>query len=309
MKRRILYVIYVVIAGCFCYITYRYFQFDMSLNYLRRILDQPIWLIGMIICYLFSFMLKAAAWKWYVSRQIPFSLCLYALFYSLFVNHLLPVKAGDALRIGILAKKQQIRMDEAVHSVLVMRILDLSVLAFVSIVGALIFGILLSLQIFVIILCSVVAITIFIFIAVRKTSHPFWRHHLQLLQTALQGYKGWGILALVTLSWFLETSVLWGIAYSTGTLLHVGEAFWVNSLTIAGQVFHFTPGAIGTYESTMSFLLMSRGLTGETAYHIALMSHGFKFVFSYAVGFLALAVMPLGIKEWIVMLKKKGIKS
>jgi len=96
---------------------------------LLTLLHHPFTLAGMALLYGMAFCLRAFAWKWYVNKDVAFSVFLYAQFYSLFINHVLPVKAGDAVRIGLLAKEKDVQWDESLHSVVVMRSLDLLVLA------------------------------------------------------------------------------------------------------------------------------------------------------------------------------------
>ena len=58
------------------------------------------------------------------------------------------------------------------------------------------------------------------------------------------------------MSWICEAFVIYEIANSLTFL----QAVWVNSVTIAGQVFQLTPGGLGTYETVMTFALRALGV-------------------------------------------------
>jgi hypothetical protein len=117
---------------------------------------------------------------------------------------------------------------------------------------------------------------------------------------AFNGPQGFKIVVFVILSWLLEAVVLLGVSATSGLGLSGLEAIWVNSVTIAGQVFHFTPGGIGNYESIMSFSLVGLGFSWQQAYTVALISHGYKFVFAYLVGIYVVLRHPL---HWDDLLK------
>jgi uncharacterized membrane protein YbhN (UPF0104 family) len=109
------------------------------------------------------------------------------------------------------------------------------------------------------------------------------------------------IILLTAGSWVLEAFVLFGIART----LPFMQAIWINSITIAGQVFQLTPGGIGTYETVMTFALTAIGVPTADAYEWALLSHGFKFLFSYGAGMIVLLVYPIQLASFLRQ-KQKG---
>ena len=131
---------------------------------------------------------------------------------------------------------------------------------------------------------------------------PFVVKHSAYFQLKMLSGKGLVILSLITLSWVLEAGVIFAVVQMIGLQLGSISLVWANSMTIAGQIFHITPGGIGTYESTMSGSLALLGVDGKDAYRAALLSHTFKFLFAYTLGGYSLLRMPLHwreMKAWI----------
>jgi uncharacterized membrane protein YbhN (UPF0104 family) len=131
---------------------------------------------------------------------------------------------------------------------------------------------------------------------------PFIAKHSAYFHLKMLSRKGVIIIGLIALSWVLETGVIFAVVHIIGIQLGTISLVWANSMTIAGQIFHITPGGIGTYESTMSGSLVLLGVDGKDAYRAALVSHTFKFLFAYTLGVYSLMRMPLHwreMKTWI----------
>jgi uncharacterized membrane protein YbhN (UPF0104 family) len=290
----------------FIWISFRFFDLDYTIEKSTLLFSQPLWLLAMTIGYTCAFLCRAWAWKWYVSKQVPLLTYLHALFYSLFVNHLLPIKAGDVIRVGVLMKEKEISWDESLHSVIVMRSLDLLVLGLLAGLGSLLVGFSISWNYSIILLLLTGMAGALAFIWIRRRNLSFFSKHLSIMKLAFSTRKGIWIGALILLSWLLEAVVVLGVSHAINVPISVWQSIWVNSMTIAGQVFHFTPGGIGSYESVMSFSLAGVGISWSDAYIIAIMSHGFKFIFSYIVGVYVLIKAPVRLGEVRQWISKKG---
>ena len=94
----------------------------------------------------------------------------------------------------------------------------------------------------------------------------------------------------------------------------LGELFPASSdkkrfAYVAAQVFQFAPGGLATYESIMSFALVQIEMDWKNAYHIALITHAFKFIFSYMAGAAAFILHPISFKNLKRWTAKKGEQS
>ncbi|HZG77488.1 MAG TPA: hypothetical protein VEZ72_16670, partial [Paenibacillus sp.] len=119
-------------------------------------------------------------------------------------------------------------------------------------------------------------------------------------RAALRGARGATIAALVLASWALEAAVVLGVAAAVAGPQAIAplEALWANAFTIAGGPAYVGPGGIGGYESAMSYALARAGLAPDDALAVALLSHGYKFAFSYAAGTLTMLLLPIRLPEW-----------
>ncbi|NME97760.1 lysylphosphatidylglycerol synthase transmembrane domain-containing protein [Aneurinibacillus aneurinilyticus] len=308
MKKIGIWAIRTLLLGTFLVLTVYVFDWRLMLEQGNTLLMHPGWLVWMSGMYLGAFALRAWAWRVYLQRRVSYMNCLYGLFYSLFLNHILPIKAGDAVRIGYIAKRDAIAWGEAAHSVVVLRLLDMLVLGGMTAAGILALGLSLSTLFFWLVLAGVAIAGSFIYIVLRTKKHSFWKKHLYLLRNGFAGLDGILVVSATLASWLLEAWIVVGVLRTLRMDLPFLSGVWVNSMTIAGQVFHFTPGGIGTYESVMSFSLATLGIDWRQAYLISLLSHGFKFAFSYVIGIWTLAFAPLSFREirsWIQGKNKK----
>lgn len=288
-----------------CWLLIRFLRQEEGWGGLMPFFTSPGWIMPVAVLYTASFLLKAWAWRVYTSGALSWSLSVQGLYASLFVNHVLPVKAGDLVRAGLAAREPRLGWDGALHSVGALRSLDLLTLGTLAAAGTLLYGVsgaaegyLRLLAAVAIAVCAAAAVLL---LGRRTAVGGFVGKHLTMVRSILAGRRGAGVLVLTAASWILEGSVLYSAARVMGVELSITAAVWVTAMTVAGQVFHFTPGGIGTYESFMTGSLAAVGVPLETAFAVAVATHGFKFIYSYAAGGLLLwraAVTWRQMKEW-----------
>ncbi|MGP3559580.1 lysylphosphatidylglycerol synthase transmembrane domain-containing protein [Geobacillus sp. BK01] len=276
----------VALLFIFAWLTYRYFDSRLLLRQLAELVRHPADLAGAAFVYGVSFWLRAWAWKQYVGKPIAFSVYWRAVLLSLFINHLVPVKIGDAARVAVLARQPGVSVGEAVESVAVMRLLDMAVLG-----GFAAFGMYMYMhQIPGIPLLAALAAAGFVLVLIvfRRPLRidRLWRRW----RTVFHSWRGMLIVAAVAASWLCEASVIGAIARTVGMPLSFWQAVWVNSATVSGQIAQVAPGGVGTYEAVMAFALTVLGVPWGMAYAAAVLTHAFKFLFSYAAGAVVLAL-------------------
>ncbi|MBO8171440.1 MAG: flippase-like domain-containing protein [Bacillaceae bacterium] len=284
----------------FVYLSVQYFDWYILREQSRRLLADPLWLAVMALVYTTAFYLRALAWRLYAGwDRLSLSTALYGVFHSMFWNHLLPVKMGDLIRAFVTVERREMRWETAIHTVVVMRIVDILVLAMLAGFGVLFYsGTILQEVSWVggaVPVLFILLVTLLIY-GMRKKWFHIMQKHLKRVKQRFRGRRGLALLLLSGLSWVLEGIVVFGVARSFAAGLSFWESVWVNSVTVAGQIFHLFPGGIGTYEGIMSLSMASVGVPWQDAYHIALISHGFKFVFAYLVGAIVLVKSPVSWK-------------
>ncbi|WP_141430819.1 lysylphosphatidylglycerol synthase transmembrane domain-containing protein [Bacillus sp. 03113] len=284
-----------VLTG-FVFLTIRYFNGKHLLDNVKELLQHPFILLFICTIYLLSFGLKGFAWKLYLNGRPRFSSCMLGIFYSLFINHILPVKAGDLVRIKILSTRDpHIKDEESIHSVIVLRILDMMCLMLLTLAGLVTLNVNYSIPIPLIGLVSL--IFIIVIILVKKYFPAFLERQMTLLRNAFSGKNGVAIFSLIFLSWVLEASILYGTVFIVGQGdLSLLQAVFANSVTIAGQIFQVTPGGIANYESFLVFALRLCDIPVTDGYTISILTHALKFGFSYGIGAVVFMIYPIPLK-------------
>ncbi|KPL60863.1 lysylphosphatidylglycerol synthase transmembrane domain-containing protein [Rossellomorea vietnamensis] len=295
-----------VLLGLFFVLVTFYFDKEYMMEAIEQMLDHPFILFSVLGIYFLSFLLKGMAWKIYLNEHVRLSSCLIGLFYSLLFNHLFPLKVGDGLRVMVMNQREkQISVARSFHSVFVLRVMDILLLMILAGIGLLYFPLPLKLPPFYsigLVGCSVLIGVLLL----RYFASDFLSGQLSMLKSALSGERGFIVITLVFMSWVLEGAVLYGVSMIMLEPLSMGKAVWVNSVTIIGQLFQFAPGGLGTYESVMSYTLLSAGIPLGIGLSMAILSHGLKFIFSFIAGGIVITVSPVSIKNVKQWSRMKG---
>lgn len=296
-----------IIVGFFLYLTVQYFNGDMILEGIKAMIQSPFTLAAIFTIYFFSFCLKSLAWKVYLNGRPRFSTCLLAILYSLFINHLLPIKAGDLVRMKILSTRDNISGEESAHSVIILRLLDMFCLIGFTLIGLLILGVDFKIPTTLITIGSII-IVLFLVVVVRFFP-VFLNRQMELIKQGFRGRNGIFIFAAVGASWILEAVVLYGTVIICNKDLSVLEAVFANSVTVSGQIFQITPGGIANYESFLVFALRLFEITIQEGYTIAVVTHAVKFFFSYAAGVMALIIYPIPFNTVLSWIRVRGVRG
>ena len=233
-------------------------------NGIKAIIQSPFILFTILTVYLLSFCLKALAWKWYLNGRPRFSTCLLGVLYSLFVNHLLPIKAGDLVRMKIMSTRDDISGEDAAHSVIILRLLDMICLIGFTMIGLFVLGVDFQIPIPLIKIGSIVLVLSMV--VVVRFFPAFLKRQFELFKQAFRGRNGMVIFTAIGFSWILEAAVLYGTVIVYNGNLSILEAVFANSVTVSGQIFQITPGGIANYESFLVFALRLFGFTIQEGY-------------------------------------------
>lgn len=271
-----------------------------------RLLSKPAILLFIFFSYASAFLARGIAWKLYLRNRVRLSTCMYGLFYSLLLNHLLPVKAGDFARIGILKMKEpEVPSGEAFNSVVILRLLDTGILIGMALTGLVFLDLPVNGNLLYWIGAGGIGI---ILILLTRFRHLLYEQY-QLLLAAFKGTRGILVILLTFMSWVLEAGIIYGVILNSTSDFDFLRAIWVNSITVAGQIFQMTPGGIASYEAVMLFALGAVGIEPGIGYSAALITHGIKYVFTFIVGGVALFAAPVPINKLKKWIKERGRKS
>ncbi|MGG6430993.1 lysylphosphatidylglycerol synthase transmembrane domain-containing protein [Anoxybacillus sp. D401a] len=265
----------------FIWMTVQHFDAKLLFDLMHKLVSQPWHASYMFIMYGLAFVLRAMAWKCYLP-QARFQTCSDGLFASLFINHIFPIKIGDAARISICARRDRIPFAIVAESVIVLRFLDLIVLFFFAFFGAIVYmrTVIRSAVIFLLVFGGIVVL----FFILRHIDLSWLQKHKQHWDMIWNSRRFVPIVVAIVFSWICEAVVLFEMAKMVAFPLSFAQSLWVNSMTVGGQIFQMTPGGLATYEAVMAFALTRIHPYWEQAYALALVTHLFKFLFSYVVG-------------------------
>ena len=260
----------------------------------KMLAGAPLFLGLLIGAYSAAFFLRALAWRALLPPGAPaVGTLLRQLMVALFVNHILPVNLGEVARI-YLARRARVPLSAAVSSVVLARTIDLGSLALLACLGGLFIPEAVSWS-------QPAALLAAAWIALALIWFVFWPRLRGTYRA--EAFPSGGIRSLLaravdsvrppqliwatcmTLpSWALEASVLWTVMRLLGHPISPMASVAVTALVLLGQVVRFTPGGVGTYELSMSTALALLGQPAEVALGAAVLTHGFKFAYAYAIG-------------------------
>ncbi|SDC77104.1 MULTISPECIES: lysylphosphatidylglycerol synthase transmembrane domain-containing protein [unclassified Candidatus Frackibacter] len=258
-----------------------------------KLLFNPKLLLIFGLGYSLAFWLRSIAWLELFKKRNMETKDLFSLqMVSLLFNHIFPAKMGEVAKIYLLHRRDY-SVAKATSTVVYSRVIDIISL----IINVMIFSLLSisyisfdwKLLLLPLILITIILIGILIFSRwslISKIQNKLFDYLLQLQQAFKEiSFKQLVKAVLITIpSWILEVSAIMVVVSALGLDLGLIPLVVVNSFTIMTQVFHITPGGVGTYEASMAFILGLYGVDLELALSIAVLTHSLKFIYSYLIG-------------------------
>ncbi|WP_165997015.1 lysylphosphatidylglycerol synthase transmembrane domain-containing protein [Bacillus sp. Cs-700] len=309
LSRVIKWVFGLLLISLFAFLLLNEFNIATLTTLTKELISNPGLLFSMVIGYTCSFLLRGLCWRLLVDRTISMRVYLAGIFYSLFFNHLLPFKGGEAVRMGVLAHKQKGQWSTSIQSVVILRAIDLFWLGIFAMIGAELFGITVSTTFLLgmITLCLVSVLILILYVR-KKANAGFLYKQIAMMKKLVNSPYMVLIFLISCLSWIAEGIVVYSVAGFNHHFAYL-DAMWVTALSVGSGVFQLAPGGFATYESVMSFSLHQVGIGWEEAFSIALVTHAFKYAYSFVAGLVAFYLYPLRFQELRSFMKKKGETS
>jgi uncharacterized membrane protein YbhN (UPF0104 family) len=265
----------------------------------HEVWERPELLAVFLVSYTAAFALRALAWRMLTPDGPPVLRMFSFLQVALLVNHLLPTKAGEVVRVGLLARSGT-PLGAAAASTVLARGLDFVALcAIVLVLGPLAGGQLpalaglLTLPLLVVAVGALLAwflVTAPVDAMSARLPPPLAALLTQTrltLRAVPPRHVAAAFLAVVP-SWVLEAGALWAVALAAGVTLSFEVVAVATAFTIAFQGFQVTPGGLGLYEASLATVLTLFGLDPATGLTLAVATHALKFAYAYLVGGLCL---------------------
>ena len=269
----------------------------------RALPENPATVALMALGYTLAFWLRAMAWRALLTTKVATGQLFSILQASMFVNHVAPFKAGEVAR-PYLAARHGLPFDEAATTTVVARLLDFACLALIAAIAVPLGAIALTLALPIASMGVLVLAAGLALVALRRSVPAIVPQqavpYVTRVQSSLRAINAAKLVQatpLVVASWLLEACVLYGTAHLLDADVSVTAAIGATAFTILFQAVHLTPGGIGVYETSMASVLALHGLGAEEALTLALVTHGFKFAYSFT------ASLPFAVREAVLALQ------
>jgi uncharacterized membrane protein YbhN (UPF0104 family) len=227
--------------------------------------DAIAWIVAGVGLYVLATLIRAERWHQILeltgvhARRVD---CYALTTVGYMGNNVLPARAGEALRVVLLAQRSDARKRTLLGSVVAERVLDL--IALVTIFVVTVYGVLSSnvlptdrpILVAGIGFLSLVAAAVAIWVLRRH--HVFerardWLRPLADAPRALVSRWGLVLLAGTFLLWTVEASVYWTVARAIDMEISITGALYLTALTNFVAALPAAPSSIGTFDAAVLF--------------------------------------------------------
>jgi glycosyltransferase 2 family protein len=239
--------------------------------------DAVAWLVAAVALYAVATILRGERWHWILNVtgvRTHRSDCYLLTTVGYMGNNVLPARAGEALKVVLLAGRCDASKRTLLGSVVAERILDLVALATIFVVvvyGALSSSVLPTDRP---LLVAGIGVALLVIAAVAlwvlREHHVFerarnWLRPLADAPRALLGREGVALLAGTFVLWAVEATVYLAVAKSLQLDFSVTGALYLVALTNFVAALPAAPGSIGTFDAAVAFGARRLGASGSMA--------------------------------------------
>ena len=239
--------------------------------------DAIAWLGVAVVLYAVATLLRGERWHWILAAtgvRTQRSDCYALTTVGYMGNNVLPARAGEALKVVLLAGRCDASKRTLLGSVVAERILDLIALAAIFIVvvyGALSSSVLPTDRPLLVAGIGVILLVLAgVALWVLRRHHVFerardWLRPLADAPRALLGREGAVLLAGTFVLWAVEAAVYLAVARSLELDFSVTGALYLVALTNFVAALPAAPGSIGTFDAAVAFGARRLGASGSMA--------------------------------------------
>ena len=216
-------------------------------------------------------------------------------------NNVLPARAGDAVRVVLLAPRANTTIRAVIGTLLAERLLDLAVLVvFFVVVGYLVLGEISGgdVELVAALTAAGVAIAVVAFLILRRNERVMGYVRPMLHSTLnLRGGHGAAMLAITALIWAVEAGVWAFVGAAVDFDMTLLEGVYLVGLASLFSLIPSGPGYAGTQDAAVALGVKSLGGSGSAAVSFIVMLRFVLVVPITALGFLLLAVRYGGVSK------------
>lgn len=243
--------------------------------------DNPMGIVIALAAFGAAFGLRSLAWV-RVLPVLPLGQSWAGIHVALGVNHVLPLRLGEPLRIVSVAKRTVTGWQEATASTITLRAADIMTIALLGgIAGLGAFSAWWAVGGVVVLGVAGVAAGV------------VWL--VRLSRTRPVKAPGAFTLLLIGGAWVLEAVVIHQVSSWAGLDIGFSGAFLVTAAAVVSQIVAFAPGGIGTYEAGGVAAMVFLGVDPAVGLAVVLSAHAIKTAYSLVFGGIALFTPSPGI--------------
>lgn len=248
------------------YLLYRWLESQGGLE-LPSGREAIAWMALGVCVYLCSFVIRGLRWKVLLNEvgvEPPLRETTGLLTVGYAANTLLPARAGDAVRVFLMAQRTDAGASLMVSTLIAERLLDVGVLGLTFVITSLAFtgGIPAGSRGVVLVIVGIVGVVGLLVVrwAIRSDHIPAGvRGILRDASLAVRQLRGSRhlaqVLALTIFAWTLEGTVYLIAGQAAGIPLHLGQAVYILSTAAMFTMIPSGPGFVGTMDTAIAFTL------------------------------------------------------
>jgi len=242
------------------------------------VVERPWAVAAAFAAYFLAFALRAWAWVALVGgAPLRFTRALAILHAALAANHLLPLRAGEGVRVA-LARSEGVPVQAAVGSTVFARLLDVVILAGLSLPVWLIAARQVGVPV-----VALLPLLLLSGLAVAGALFARWRGHGERWLPA-QPKAVLPAAAATAGAWALEAGMVLAVAGAVEAGFPLWQALAATAFTVSFQLFHLTPGGLGMYEASMTGALVAFDFEPSVALGVAVSTHALKYGYALVAG-------------------------
>ncbi len=259
-------------------------------------------LIGLAsVLYAFSFLIRGERYRYIMTKlkqRVPLLFSSESVAISQTMNVVTPVRIGDVARAYVF-KIRDVPFTTSFSGIAVERIFDLIAILLIAFTAIATIGnqqffstSSSSIPFYALLLLALIFAVVIIFSRMENVLGEILKDARDVIKT-----RGSMIILLTSVTiWMVDIIVCYLIMLSFGVDVFPVVVLAVTIANIA-KIIPITPGGIGTYEVVMTGIFATLGVNQGLALTVSLLDHALKNILTLALGFAALAILNIRVKD------------
>ncbi|MGE5601813.1 MAG: lysylphosphatidylglycerol synthase transmembrane domain-containing protein [Nitrososphaerales archaeon] len=277
-------------------------------------------------------MLLIKSWRWQImflpEHKVPFEAVLTAESAGYLASNVLPGRAGEAIRLVLLASDQPVGAARVLSTMVIERLLDtLSLLAVLAMLLPFLTGLPAWMMdsVKVLTIGAIAGTAIILVLSFWKERVLGWAHavfrHVRFLDrppvytaiehlidgfAALRGRRGPALILLSFAVWAVLIVEVWGVRMAIAPEVSMTAMVFALLVTSLGMIVPSTPGYIGVFHGLVVLVLAPFGVATTTAMSLALVWHAVNYIVLSSAGLIMLAVHGTSLGQVVEKWRARG---